>query len=199
MGYKNRELEIKLMPVGVRKLEDMNATVRSWVETLDVESEYLVGDATDLYWHAPISSEGDFVRLRRTSGSRAQITMKSTDTEDITNRVEIDLEVDDHTQAKVLCLGMFGKVIEKVRKKYYVYFLENDDTTISVYQVKGDKRVFIEVEARSKRRIRQLTQSLMEYCGDMEFVWIKSSIYNMFVEKAPAQVSLIDNFFVKGA
>lgn len=194
MGYRNREIEIKLLVEGTSKLPLMKETVEAWVTSLYPDFDYVIGNATDLYWHAPDRGQGDFVRLRRTSGNKAQITMKGTDKDDITNRIEIDLEVDDYKQARVLMEGLHGDPIERVKKKYHVYFLENDDTTISVYQVTKDSRVFIEIEGRTKKRVRELTAALLAFNDNFQYTWVNSSLYNIFVAKDGMETQSVDNF-----
>ena len=181
MGYKNREVEIKLM-ANSSSLPNVMRDVEAWVESINPVLDYLEGNATDLYWDAPERGKGDFVRLRRNS-TNAQITMKGTDKGDIINRIEIDLEVEDYKQSKILMEALHGEPVEKVKKKYHVFFLENDDTTISIYQVAKDDRVFVEVEARTKTRVKALVKSLMSY-SKYRYDWINSSLYNIFVEKS---------------
>ena len=177
----------------------MRKVVEEWLSVEFPKYDYIEGNASDLYWHTPASSDGDFVRIRRLGKDRAQITMKSTDMEDITNRVEVDVEIEDYHQGLTLCKGLFGEPIESVKKKYHVYLLENEDTTVSVYQVSKDKRVFIELEARGVSRVRKLTKSLMDFCEDDEFKWIKSSVYDMFVEKQEMKVREVDDFLNKSS
>lgn len=194
MGYRNREIEIKLLVENSSKLPLVKETVEDWVKSMYPDFDYVIGNATDLYWYAPDHGKGDFVRLRRMSNSNAQITMKGTDKDDITNRIEIDLEVDDYKQARILMEGLHGEPIERVKKKYHVYFLENDDTTISVYQVAKDPRVFVEIEARTKKRVRELTSALLAFDENFQYTWVNSSLYNMFVEKDEMEVQPVDNF-----
>lgn len=194
MGYRNREVEIKLLVENTNKLPLAKEMVEGWVKTMYPEFDYVIGHATDLYWHAPDQGQGDFVRLRRTSDNRAQITMKGTDKDDITNRIEIDLEVEDYRQARILMEGLHGEPVEKVQKRYHVYFLENDDTTISVYQVTKDPRVFVEIEARTKRRVKELTKSLLDFDQNFKYSWVNSSLYKIFVEKTKMEVAPVGLF-----
>lgn len=193
MGYKNREIEVKIEVVGTSDLYRVNKKIEEFVDKVYPDREYIVGDATDWYWHTPKQSAGDFVRLRRNNDG-AEITMKAVDKDDITDRVEIDLPIASWEQGKILMEGVFGSPVEKVRKKYHVYFLENEHTTISVYKVRGDDRIFIEVEARTKSRMTELTNQLKEFYPDHEFKRVKSSIYEIFVAKNKVQYEELDDF-----
>lgn len=191
MGYRNREIEIKLSPIlknggTVSSLPAVNGWIEGWVERIMPEFEYIIGHATDYYWDTPKHSDGDFVRIRRI-GDRGQITLKGTDKKDITNRIEIDLQVDDYKQARTLMGAVHGDPKERVKKKYHVYFLESDDTTISVYRIDKDENVFIEVEARTEKRVKELTTSLSQYMNELDeevrLMWVKQSVHDVFVEK----------------
>lgn len=181
MGYKNRELEVKMLAVGVKGLQTMIDRVEKAILSIHKDPDIVIGNASDLYWKAPVKGRADFVRLRKNTDG-AQITMKNTDKGDTVDRVEIDLEVDDYKQAKELMTALHGDPMADVTKKYYVFFLENKDTTVSVYQVKNDDRVFVEVEGRTKRRVKQLIQTIMAV-SETEYEWVSTSVYTMFVEK----------------
>lgn len=200
MGFKNREIEVKLWAKGATTYNTMcnfvEAAVQSFYPKYDIEDDLVVGNATDIYWPAPRDGMGDFVRLRKTAKG-GQITLKSTDKGNNVDRVEIDLEVHDYKQAKELMLALHGKPKATVTKKYQVYFLENQFTNVSVYQVKGDDRIFVEVEAKTKTRVKEIIQALMaapKRPSD-EFVWIQSSIYEMFVCNKKAKEADLEGFF----
>ena len=181
MGHKNREIEAKMLAIGVKGLHTMIDRISTVVATIQKDADVIIGNATDLYWAAPVPDLADFVRLRKNAGG-AQLTMKGTDKGDNIDRVEIDLEVDDYKQAKELMVALHGEPMAAVTKKYRVFFLENHDTNISVYQVKDDDRVFVEIEARNRRRLRQLISLVLSH-SETEYLWVKSSIYNIFVQK----------------
>ena len=193
MGYKNREIEVKLLATSYVSLHHVNQIVESWVSDFHPEYSYIYGDASDLYWKTPKASEGDFVRLRRTN-SRAQITMKATDRGDITDRKEIDLEIDDYNQAKILMYGVHGEPLSSVRKRYHVYFLENEDTTVSVYQIFKDDKVMIELEARDEKRVRDMVLSLHESYPNLGLKWLRSSVFNMFVENKEPKSRPVESY-----
>jgi adenylate cyclase class IV len=191
MGYKNRELEVKLL-ASTDKYKLVCERILASIVNMDFEC--LIGKATDLYWPAPEAGGADFVRLRRRANgsSDGQITLKSTDRGDIVNRVEIDLEVDNYTQAKVLMTTLHGKETASVTKRYTVYFLEDRDTNISVYQITGDKRVFLEVEAKTVKRLKELLDIV--YSSDHDLIRVKSSVYNMFVQKKEMETESLKQF-----
>lgn len=184
MGYKNREIEIKLLVTGYNyqtACDFVESTVKKLYPKYDTEDDFVVGNATDIYWPAPRDGVGDFVRLRKTSKG-GQITLKSTDKGSNLDRVEIDLEVEDYKQAKELMLSLHGKPQATVTKKYNVYFLESEFTNVSVYQVKGDGRIFIEVESKTKGRLKEIIKELLKDAEESSsWTWIQSSIYDMFV------------------
>jgi adenylate cyclase class IV len=190
MGYKNRELEIKFLV----NLENVNA-VFNILKTLYKKegiSEVITGNATDLYWNAPEGSSVDFVRLRqKTSMSEeGEITVKATDKTSITDLIEIDVAVKDVNQAKALLTAVYGAPQAEVTKRYKVLFLEDTHTNVSVYRVKEDKRVFVEVEATNPTRLKELVD-IITPCLKLSVV--KTSVYQMFVVKSPMKLDTIDN------
>lgn len=193
MGFKNREIEVKMLATGVRTLQTMVQRVER--QLADSEPDIIIGNAGDLYWPAPRDGQGDFVRLRRLSNAsnKGQITLKSTDKGDNVDRVEIDLPQEDYKQAKVLMVALHGKPREEVIKKYHVYILENEDTTVSVYQVRNDDRVFVEVEARTRKRVKEIIKDLMAD-NLTEYQWVQSSVYDMFVQKKTMKLQDISKF-----
>lgn len=194
MGWKNREIEIKMLAVGIKTLDTMVSRVEKALKS--ETQEVLIGNAGDLYWKAPRSGDADFVRLRRMSNAsnEGQITLKATDRGDNVDRVEIDLHIDDYKQAKTLMLTLHGDPMASVIKKYHVYFLENQDTTVSVYQIRDDDRVFVEVEARTRKRVKEIIQTLLDAPDKTEYNWVQSSVFNMFVERKDMKLQPISKF-----
>jgi len=191
MGYKNREVEVKMLAVGVKGLQTMVDRIDPLFKNA---SDIIIGNAADLYWSTPKNSPADFVRLRRVSNAsdEGQITAKATDKGSTVDRVEIDLPV-PYKQAKALMLAAHGDPTAEVVKKYHVYLLENDDTTVSVYQVRNDDRVFVEVEARTKKRVAEIIRVILAG-SNTDYEWIQSSVYNMFVEKKAMKSVAIQKF-----
>ena len=195
MGAHNREIEIKLVVEGIKTLPPVVGKVQALWETMTEEGEVLVGNASDFYWNTPKKSPADFARLRkRSKGSGGgQLTIKSTDKEDNIDRVEIDLDVDDHAQAYAYMVGLMGEPVARVAKKYHVFFLEDEHTNISVYQIKNDDRVFVEIEAKTLKRVIQILNKVIESTG-YDYKWVKSSIYNMFVQQKNMITRPIEEF-----
>ena len=197
MGFKNRELEIKLLLTGASGYESVckfvESTVKKLYSSYSTDDDLVIGNATDIYWNAPRAGIGDFVRLRKTSKG-GQITLKATDKGSNLDRVEIDLEVHDYKQAKELMFSLHGDSKATVTKKYNVYFLENEFTNVSVYQVKGDSRIFVEVESKTKGRLKEIIKELLNSADESyRWTWIQSSIYDMFVcNKKPKEANIKD-------
>lgn len=193
MGWKNREIEVKALVEGVTSMNQLDALVLPFMTETYPEHEILIGKSFDLYWHPPKGSIADFVRLRRTSDDRAQITLKAQDKGDNVNRVEIDLEVHDYKQALALLKVLFGEP-EKLSKKYIVYFLEDEHTTVSLYQVTGDPNLFIETEAKTKTRVKELIRQMMKAFPGLTFYMIDKSLYKMFILKETPNKKPMEEF-----
>lgn len=195
MGLKNREVEIKLLVEDIKTLPPVVAKIQALWETMSEEGEVLVGNASDFYWDTPNKSPADFGRLRKRSKGNGggQLTIKSTDKKDNIDRVEIDLDVDDHAQAYAFMTGLMGEPVAKVTKKYHVFFLEDEHTNISVYQIRGDDRVFVEIEAKTLKRVIQILNKVTESTG-YEYKWIKSSVYQMFVQQRQMVARPLEEF-----
>lgn len=193
MGYKNREVEIKLLVASRFNVNTVNAAVAKALENYPRCRENIVGFAADTYWKAPEDSNADFVRLRildepDSKGNTSQITLKSSDRGNNVNRVEVDLGISDTAQGNTLLTMMLGDPQGQVTKRYTVYFLEDEHTTVSVYKVVRDKRIFVEVEGKSMKSVKQITRDLLEV--GLEFDGrCKGSLYNMFVEKKPTDLT----------
>lgn len=181
-----------MLAVGVKGLQTMVDRIDPLFKNA---SDIIIGNAADLYWSTPSKSPADFVRLRRVSNAsnEGQITAKATDKGSTVDRVEIDLPVDDYKQAKALMLATHGEPLANVVKKYHVYFLENEDTTVSVYQVRDDDRVFVEVEARTKKRVAEIIRVILAG-SNTDYEWIQSSVYNMFVERKTMKSVAVSKF-----
>jgi adenylate cyclase class IV len=195
VGYKDREVEIKLLVTSHDCLYgSVNRHIRKFVAEIFPEYEEISGNSFDLYWKTSEHAMADFVRLRR-NRSGACVTMKSTDRGDNVDRVEVDLSVDSFKQAHSVLSGIFPEAPTKVKKKYNVYFLENEDTTISVYAVDGDKanNVFVEVEARTLTRVKDLVKQLVEKT-EWEYAWSKSSLFNIFVQEQKIKLARVEEF-----
>lgn len=192
MGYKNREVEWKLIVDG-----QSMAAVDKIVSGVFKEQcrPKVTGCASDIYWDSPEDSDADFVRLRMldepTPERAAQITLKSQDKGNNVNRIEVDLDVSDPRQANTLLSIMLGDPLGQITKKYYVYFLENEHTTVSIYKIVKDKTVFVEVEGINLKRVKQLTKELID--GGIKFVGRSElSLFDVFVKKKDQSIVPIE-------
>jgi len=200
MGYKNREIEVKLLVESAKSYTQVNQIVSDFMEVLYPDFEKISGRSYDLYWAAPKDSNADFIRLRRTDDRRAVITLKASDNGNNVDRVEIDLEVDDYDQSKEILIALRGDPV-KLTKRYDVYFLENSDTNISVYQVSGDDKVFIEVEGRTSHRVNELCHKLNNlFCHGMmiNLHQVNNSLYQMYIQKRPMRTTNLTEYLKRG-
>lgn len=189
MGYKNREIESKL--VVRQKPGGASVTMRNIDKIIekafeDETEDYAEGTSNDTYWRAPLGALADFGRVREMSSGRCQLTAKGKDKGDNLDRIEVDLDVHG-TSLQVIkfmenLLGGPGGII---RKTYYVYILENEHTTVSLYRVHGDDRIFVEVEARTKKRMFQMEEKVKKSLSDNGFDAEREeeSLFEMFVAK----------------
>ena len=155
MGFLNREIELKLVAKGQTSLEQVADLIASKIRA----KKTLAGFSKDIFWKAPHGRK-DFVRLRYLDGGKAQVTLKRIDKGDNFDREEIDLEVQDPDQARELLSSLLGEPLGAVKKTYKVFWTDTKDTTISVYKVNGDARIFIEIEARSRKKVLGLKIAL---------------------------------------
>jgi hypothetical protein len=133
MTQSYREIERKYVAQGdfVRLERDISA--------LFPYSRPEKAESTDRFWRGP---NVDFVRLRENS---KELTVKVTDQATIVDRVEVNVRVDDLDAAARLCTLLFGEATSLV-KRFTVWTLHKG-IVVCLYQVGGDDRVFLEVEA----------------------------------------------------
>lgn len=181
MGFRNREVEIKLLVEGEESLDSVNNKLSRFLKKQSLNCTRGISD--DIYWKTLPSSKADFIRLRHYPEGLAQITVKHTDKGDNFDRVEIDLEVADAKNATLIISSLQGKPIGKIKKKYIVYFLDDKETNVSLYQIANDKRVFIEIEARSKKKVFYLQKKINDFLSEYTLSPIKKSLYQIFLKK----------------
>jgi hypothetical protein len=193
MGYKNREIESKLVvkqkPGGpVANTRNVDRVLERAFE--DETKDYVEGTSNDTYWEAPSGAPADFGRVREMSSGRCMLTAKGKDKGDNLDRIEVDLDVHG-TPIQVVkfmenLLGVSGGTI---RKTYGVYVLENEHTTVSLYRVHGDDRVFVEVEARTKKRMLQMEDKVKRHLLESGFdsERVEKSLFEMFIAKKEAR------------
>ncbi len=179
MGYKNREIELKLQLVSGQTYNQLKKVLGTYTES--EHSFTVVGKAADYYW--TIKSNADFLRLRRqNNGIGGILTFKGTDKATNFNRIEYDLDVSDFKQALDMHTYAFGAPRE-VFKKYHVFFTgENEHDNFSVYQVSSDpeKRIFLEIEAVTAMKVHEMLGGLSLAHPEFKFDVVPYSIYQMF-------------------
>lgn len=181
MGHNNREIESKLQVQGLTNRRSVMVKIHDILEKNLGEIHHTIeGDSRDVYWAPPAGAKADFVRVRYMAEGRTQVTLKHQDKGNYLDRVEIDLEADDADQAIALMRNLLGEPLGTVRKKYTVFFLDKKDTTISVYKVINDDRVFVEVEALSQGKVDELKAMLKEGLG-YPLTDVDESLYQLFL------------------
>lgn len=184
MGYRNRELEVKLVIEGasLAKVDKRIASVSKHAK------RSIHGKSEDVYFSAPKGAKADFVRLRVANhDDGAKFTIKFTDKKKkgVVDRVEKDLNIDDFNQAHSMCTDLFGAPAGRISKKYHVYFMgkkqDESATAISIYQLTDDSRVFLEVESKSLSIVNYWlgrVVKLLPYSMKRS----KKSLYQIFIE-----------------
>jgi adenylate cyclase class IV len=177
MGYRNREVEKKY----VVEKTTMKITIENMRELLGPVVDVLQNGSKDFYWRTPKGCNADFIRLRNMPDGSAQLTVKHADKIGNTNRVEIDVEItkEQVPQTAKFLDQVFGKTNGSVYKEYYVFFLDDKDTTVSVYRVRGDKRVFVELEARNLDGVNKLEKLIGE---KVILKYEPRSLYQIFIK-----------------
>lgn len=189
MGYKNREIESKLV---IKQKQggpsvNMKNVDKALEKAFEDETEnYVEGTSNDTYWKAPSGAPADFGRVREMSSGKCMLTAKGKDKGDNLDRIEVDLDViGTPLQVTKFMENLLGTPGGTIRKTYGVYVLENEHTTVSLYRVHGDDRVFVEVEARTKKRMLQMEDKVKRYLLESGFDSERSekSLFEMFVAK----------------
>lgn len=194
MGFKNREVEFKMQVTGSSKpAAEMYRQMRRRLSP----NRILVGSSIDVYWSLkPFQKKepfvkGDFVRVRCMEDGTGQITVKEQDRGTYVDRVEIDVGTKSPKEACELLAHMFGNPLGHIFKTYYVFFMEDDHTTVSLYEVHDDGRIFVEVEAKNLRRANQLLKEVLDVV-EAELVPVNRSLYELVLSKAvPVPLSKI--------
>lgn len=142
-----------------------------------------VEDASrDFYWKTQGKLNGDFLRVRYNPDGTGQLTVKEADRGSNFNRVEIDVEVVSAEQCYKYQSHVHGPETGSVFKTYFVYILENDEhKTISIYKVRGDedKRVFVEIEARTQAEVEALERKIR---AEVPIDYEPRNLYQIFIE-----------------
>jgi CYTH domain-containing protein len=181
MGYKNRELEVKFLAAGNFKIDEVNRFVIDALAPSFCVST-LGGISKDLYFHGQTGKKYDFVRVR--FGDRREssyITLKHTDKNTMSDRLELDLPINDPKMAKQILERCVGPAAGYIKKKYYTNFINHYDN-VSVYQISGDRRIFVEVEATTERRLKRIIKTLKSGL-DFELKEVGKSLYQLFIKE----------------
>ncbi|MCM8763357.1 MAG: CYTH domain-containing protein [Candidatus Omnitrophica bacterium] len=181
MGFMNREIERKFVVKGVTQMQ----AVRNYMDrTYPDPEEIIIGKSKDVYFNPPNDSKADFARVRFSHDSKkGQLTLKSSDKGNNVDRIEIDVEVEDADQAVEFCKILINTEPSGIiDKRYIVYILDKKDTTVSLYQIVGDQRIFLEIEARALDKVDKV---LAEIKKDLPYALesLDKSLFQIFVEK----------------
>jgi hypothetical protein len=184
MGFLNREIEQKLVIVGAKSIRDVDKYLLPYLESKC--RKLISGSGEDIYFKSPRKAKADFVRLRRADRhDTAKLTIKFTDRGSVEDRVEKDLDVGDAKQAKSMLIDLFGKPSGSIFKSYVVYVmgkaLHEASSTISVCQIRGDSRVYIEVEATSASKVK-FWRKRLEKVLPYQFRLEKRSFFKIFIK-----------------
>ena len=169
MGYKNREIEVKMVVVDGERpynlMSGINKSISNHFSSLRLK--YIEGFSADTYWNKVNNTDKiGFFRIREMEDGSCQLTVKEQDKGNNYDRIEIDLMSHDKPkQAILLMTQLLGPHLGVIKKKYYVHVLDSDHEekpTVSIYQIKGDNRVFVEIEAHSVKEVERLKEEVAE-------------------------------------
>jgi hypothetical protein len=127
------------------------------------------GESLDTFWTAP---GVDFIRLRENT---QELTIKRTDQDTIEDRLEINLKA-NYTLAMQWANAVFGQAKGSLTKRYSVF--QVGSTYISVYTVKGNNRVFLEIEGENTETIQAFENMLR---AKFTFNQVMQSLYQLFL------------------
>ena len=196
MGYKNREIELKLLAANPGKVNnrrffnDLNSDLSAYLVGAGKVALEIHGSSYDVYWNPPKGSKkADFIRLRQKEGSSGggTITVKHSDHGKILNRVEIDCEVEGYDQALLLLTQIHGEPSGFVEKEYFVYFLKGfkgeEKPNVSIYQIITEgkrQKVYVEVEGRTEKYVQDIASNIAKHL-DVKLTQVKQSLFEMYV------------------
>jgi adenylate cyclase class IV len=188
LGYKNREVEVKMVVNGVTRMADVDRALQG---ILKGHRRKIAGDSEDTYFHKPVLlkvprvPKADFIRLRRPNKDDiSKFTVKYADRGGNFDRVEKDSDVTQFKQMRSQLVDILGEPAGVLRKRYVVYFMgsrgHEADTTVSLYQVKGDKRVFLEIEAKTADKVDYWTKRVLRALPHGT-IRVYESLYELFI------------------
>jgi hypothetical protein len=176
LGYKNEEIEKKYI---VTK-GNMNSIFSQLLVIFKNPISISQNVSSDFYWHLPdnLKGNGDFIRVREFPRFKGELTVKKAKVNNV-HRIEIDVPVDSR-QAKHFANQLFGLPAGVIRKHYKVLILDKYDTMVSIYKVTGDKRIFLEIEARTLKKVDTVEKIVLK---SLDMTYEPKSLYQLFLEK----------------
>jgi adenylate cyclase class IV len=189
MGFRNREKEVKLEILNQTSLHNVATVI-----AMHIGSKAVVHDtSTDVYFSVPKTlnkklakvAKFPFLRVRRKGeNGSSELTLKYEDRGGNKDRVEIDARTLDYDNTIEILSLITGNSVGKITKEYYVFFLDNNNTTISVYTVLGQKtkKLYLEIESTSLKRVYSLKNQITKAC-DLDLKDEPKSLYRLFIKK----------------
>ncbi len=180
-----REIEVKLKVVSGHSFNEVCKAVQKAFKGDVVKS--IKETSSDYYWSVPKGCRGDFCRVRSLSEGGAQLTVKYTDKGTNLDRIEVDVHVKDPIKAEMFLSTLFNRPkIGEVTKTYHLMFLDKKEheNNVSVYQIRGTKDVYIEIEATSIGKLNSYIKYLNEKLHkSIKFKREKRSLFKIYVAK----------------
>lgn len=130
-----REIEKKF-----RVKHDTLTSLHKVIRYLYPHANYIREESTDVFWNTP---SADFIRLRESTN---ELTVKRTDKGDITDRIEINLPIESFELGRKWAEEALGKSVGELKTTFFIYQLQS--TTVSIYECKDRKGLFLEIEAK---------------------------------------------------
>ena len=178
MGHNNREIELKLEVEGDSSLKSVSTRIQRAFD----HKRAIKGKSKDYYWNPVNNLMADFVRLRVFPNKTSQLTVKHTDRGSTLDRVEIDLDTGKASNSMAFMRRLLGEPDGEITKEYEVFFLD-EDSNVSIYRVCGDKRIYIEIEAKTKKRVMEIRKLIDNRIPDLKGVAVNKSLYQLFIKK----------------
>lgn len=175
MGLKGSVREYEIKYTCADSYKSACKLIQAHFKPIKVEK----GESSDFYWKAVNKKTADFIRLRYHGPVSGEITVKHTDKNGIHDRFEIDVPVLSPEHAKKLLTRYLGKSMGEVTKKYEVFFLDSKDTNISVYRVKADGTLFVEIESYNLANVKAISKKLSTILKIKE---VKKSLFDLYIK-----------------
>jgi hypothetical protein len=170
-----RELERKFVVDEEKSLKELDRDICAILQDHDPYR----ATSYDRFWRHPTV---DFIRLRENS---SELTVKVTDKGTILDRIEENVVVDDLKTAARFANLLFGDPVILV-KTFSVWNTKLPGApapgTVCLYQVKGDSRVFLEVEASDLETVDAMTVFVDKY---FDLTIETRSLFQIFFPEVP--------------